>query len=237
MTAHGLTSWGVAMDGAKTRAGVCRYTAKQIGLSRYFVLSCSEAELQEIVLHEIAHALVGPGHHHDRDWRRTARLIGCTGQRCYEGESEAPASWQGVCSAGHVATRHRRPSKPLSCAKCSPRVYSLAHEFVWSFHGTPVSREELFPAAPASSTRGTSSGRGRGATSGRKPSPTGRSGPVRRPAAKPVLTLPVGARVRIGGRNRWAGQEGVVAKRGRTRYTVQVGGQLLDVPAALVQAA
>ena len=39
-------------------------------------MACDE-EVKNTLLHEIAHALVGPGHRHNRVWRQKAREIGC----------------------------------------------------------------------------------------------------------------------------------------------------------------
>ena len=42
--------------------GVCRHVEKQITLSVTFCLKASKAEIEDTILHEIAHAIVGPGH-------------------------------------------------------------------------------------------------------------------------------------------------------------------------------
>ncbi|HQK32467.1 MAG TPA: SprT-like domain-containing protein, partial [Phycicoccus sp.] len=62
MFEHDLTGWTVVADRAKTRAGVCRFAKRQIGLSRPLTELHSEAEVRDTILHEIAHALVGPEH-------------------------------------------------------------------------------------------------------------------------------------------------------------------------------
>lgn len=38
-------------------------------------------KIQDTVLHEIAHAIVGNKHHHDRVWKDCAQRIGCSGSR------------------------------------------------------------------------------------------------------------------------------------------------------------
>ena len=48
-----------------------------------FAATADDAEIEDTLLHEIAHALVGRRHHHDAVWRAKAREIGCTGQRCH----------------------------------------------------------------------------------------------------------------------------------------------------------
>ena len=57
---HGLTGWSVVLDRAKTRAGVCRADRREIGLSAPLTALHSPEEVRDTILHEIAHALVGP---------------------------------------------------------------------------------------------------------------------------------------------------------------------------------
>ena len=65
----------------------------------------SDDEVLDTILHEIAHALVGPQHGHDAVWRAKAREIGCTGERCVSSDSpRVPGDWVGRCSAGHEKT-------------------------------------------------------------------------------------------------------------------------------------
>ena len=75
---HGLDDWTIVADRAKTRAGVCRFAQRQIGLSAPLTALHSDADVLDTILHEIAHALVGPQHGHDAVWRAKARAIGCT---------------------------------------------------------------------------------------------------------------------------------------------------------------
>ena len=65
---HGLDGWTLAFDGAKRRAGVCRYDVRVIGLSAPLTRLHARDEVRETVLHEVAHALVGPRHGHDAVW-------------------------------------------------------------------------------------------------------------------------------------------------------------------------
>ena len=57
---HGLDDWTIVADRAKTRAGVCRFAKRQIGLSAPLTTLHSDDEVLDTILHEIAHALVGP---------------------------------------------------------------------------------------------------------------------------------------------------------------------------------
>ena len=120
---HGLDDWTIVADRAKTRAGVCRFGRRQIGLSAPLTVLHSEEEVLDTILHEIAHALVGPQHGHDAVWRAKAREIGCSGERCVSSDSpRVPGDWVGRCPAGHEKTRHRAPTRLMSCGECSQAV-------------------------------------------------------------------------------------------------------------------
>lgn len=145
MDEHGLHDWGFEFDRARVRAGACHFHAEKITLSRAVTAAHSEAEVRETMLHEIAHALVGREHGHDEVWRRQARQIGASGQRCYSAESPVvPGRWQGRCVAGHVVHRHRRPARLLLCARCRS-MPMRERVLTWEHDGHPVALEQLGP--------------------------------------------------------------------------------------------
>ena len=59
------TGWQFAFDLAPARGGLCRYREKQITLSVTYCLKASKEEIVDTILHEIAHAIVGPKHGHN----------------------------------------------------------------------------------------------------------------------------------------------------------------------------
>lgn len=135
---HGLDGWRVGFDTAKRRAGVCDYRRRRISLSAPLTRLHAEEEVRDTVLHEIAHALAGHAAGHGPLWQATARRIGCTATRCVPGDApRVPGEWVGVCPAGHVVERYRRPERVLACQQCSPR-FSVRHVFEWTRHGVPV---------------------------------------------------------------------------------------------------
>lgn len=81
---HGLNAkgWHVKLDNARRRCGQCRYAVREISLSRNYVRLNSVPDVMNTILHEIAHALAGPGVHHGPLWRSIAVRIGSTGERC-----------------------------------------------------------------------------------------------------------------------------------------------------------
>ncbi len=146
MGEHGLRGWGFGFDRAKVRAGACHWAAHRITLSAPITQAHDAEQVRETVLHEVAHALVGPRHGHDAVWRSQARAIGSTGDRCYQAEVPVVAGrWQGRCAAGHVVHRHRRPTRVLVCTRCRG-VPALDRVISWSHDGRPVDHAELGPA-------------------------------------------------------------------------------------------
>ncbi|MCM0620125.1 SprT-like domain-containing protein [Nocardioides bruguierae] len=207
---HGLTGWRVTLDRAKRRAGVTRFDSRVIGLSAPLTALAGEDEVRDTILHEIAHALVGPRHGHDATWRRTALSIGCSGERCVPADAPRPVEpWQGTCPAGHTAGRHRRPERVVTCARCAPGRFDLAHLLTWSHHGRPATAEMLHPNYLAELER--------------------------LAAGQRMRVLGPGQRARIIVGGRYAGSVGTVVKRGRTRYHLRVGRQVLTVPFAGVE--
>ena len=124
MNQHGLTEkgWGFEFDNAKRRFGCCNHTYRRISLSKYLVDLNSEARVQNTILHEIAHALVGHTHGHDNVWKRKALEIGCDGNRCYTEKNTVivKGSLEAVCpKCKHVHRKFKTPKKESSCGKCS----------------------------------------------------------------------------------------------------------------------
>jgi hypothetical protein len=118
---HLDASWSFGFDNAKRRAGLCDYTRKRITVSRYLSARYDDDTNHQTLLHEIAHALAGPAAGHGAAWKRVARGLGYVGGTTHAGETATElAPWVGVCPAGHVAYRHRRATRPTSCARCAP---------------------------------------------------------------------------------------------------------------------
>ncbi|WP_134741295.1 SprT-like domain-containing protein [Nocardioides sp. 503] len=209
---HGLHDWELVFDRAKRRAGICRESERTIGLSAPLTQVHGDADVRDTILHEIAHALVGARHGHDWVWKATARRIGCSGERLISADTPGvDGAWVGVCSAGHRATRHRRPTRPMACATCSP-AFDAAHLLTWTHHGQAVA---MTPAYDAQLRRILS-----------------------RPATlfdAPPSAVAVGARMRVTAQGRYEGVVGTLVKRGRTRYHLAIKGGVLTVPFPLAE--
>ncbi|MGK5682691.1 SprT-like domain-containing protein [Actinoplanes sp. URMC 104] len=213
MQRHGLAGWQLVFDNARTRAGVCRFDRREIGLSRVLTGLYSAEQVTDTVLHEIAHALTGPGHGHDRVWRATARRIGCSGLRCVPADApKAEGAWVGTCPAGHRMTAHRRPVRVRSCPSCSTR-FDVAAIYNWTHGGRPAPMHPRYRSELARLVAGPAA-----------------------PAPAPVRVA-VGDRIRLTGPGKYHGLTGVVVKRGRSRYQVQTEAGLLSAAFAAVEPA
>jgi predicted SprT family Zn-dependent metalloprotease len=205
---HGLDDWQVSYDNAKRRAGICRFAEQTLGLSAPLTAVHTEDDVRDTILHEIAHALVGPAHGHDATWLAMARRIGSSGERCVSPDSPTPpAAWLGACPGGHTLERHRRPERVLTCGLCSSD-FDLAHLYTWTHHGKPAVLHPNYEAELARLRQG-----------------------------RHTVLLPVGARVRVTVEGEHHGTVGRVAKRGRTSYHLRAGRRLLRVPFAWVEPA
>jgi predicted SprT family Zn-dependent metalloprotease len=124
--------WSFGFDNAKKRAGQCNFTTRRITVSRYLTANASDDDIHQVLLHEVAHALAGPGAGHSAAWKSTARDIGYTGSRLYSGGplADEVAPWVGTCPAGHTFYRHRRPKSLMGCGQCS-RGFDRAHTITW----------------------------------------------------------------------------------------------------------
>lgn len=117
-------SWTFKWDTAYQRFGVCKSWQRVIGMSKKLVEINGEEEVLDTILHEIAHALVGPGHNHDEVWKQKCREVGARPVACYSSNDVATvqAKFEGRCpTCDKVYTKFRRPtsSRTYSC-RCRP---------------------------------------------------------------------------------------------------------------------
>ncbi|GAB2619633.1 hypothetical protein Aab01nite_33750 [Paractinoplanes abujensis] len=209
MAEHRLSGWRLVFDNAKTRAGSCHSAKREIALSRPLMRLYEPAQVRQTILHEVAHALAGAGHGHDRVWRGIARRIGYTGGRCLPADTpKVDGAWVGVCAAGHRTTAHRRPIRVRSCPECS-KTFDLSARYEWTHRGRPAAMDPRYTAELARLRE-------------------------RRPAPRPPLAA-VGDRVRLTVEGKYGGLTGTVEKRGRSRYQVRTGKGLLSVSFAGAQ--
>lgn len=135
---NNLLNWGFDYDRATSRAGICRFEEKMIVLSNSFCFRSSEEEVTDTILHEIAHALVGPDHHHDSVWLEQARAIGGTGS-VLTAIGASRTRYIKYCESCGWKHRAQRKVSRLVCRQCgsdvryldySPRVWKRVNPLI-----------------------------------------------------------------------------------------------------------
>ena len=63
--------------------GQCNFSKQAIILNYVYVFRYNLSEIKNVILHEIAHVLVGPGHGHKEVWQNKAKELGVTWTRRY----------------------------------------------------------------------------------------------------------------------------------------------------------
>ena len=71
-----LNDWTIRFDHAQRRAGACYFDKKVLSFSTKFLRNANNDDIIDTVLHEIAHAIVGPGQGHNLIWKKKAIEIG-----------------------------------------------------------------------------------------------------------------------------------------------------------------
>jgi hypothetical protein len=92
MEKNGLLAegWTYGLDGTRMQFGVCSDTRRYIGISRRLATINPDHHTRLCILHEIAHALVGTQHNHDRVWAECCVRIGGDGKEFYGCEVQQP---------------------------------------------------------------------------------------------------------------------------------------------------
>ena len=129
---HGLSyqGWQFKFNRAKTKFGICDYGNKIIFLSRYYVLLNSRYLVKDTVLHEIAHAILGPDFYdeetkgHNMVWQALAKVLGASSKRFVSLATKTPLRWRIECpNCGIVEITDTKPNmKANICGDCFEEV-------------------------------------------------------------------------------------------------------------------
>ena len=117
LTLHNLPNWKFAFNDRKRTVGLCSYQKSTIFVSKGFAIGMEDAQIKNTLLHEIAHALVGPGHGHNHVWKAMAVKIGASPVARLSKEAKTPspmergAKWVCVFEGQIVKHWFRRPAK------------------------------------------------------------------------------------------------------------------------------
>lgn len=121
MREHGLADWSFDFDRAVVRFGQCRHKDKAITLSAKLTQLNDFDKVNDTILHEIAHALVGTGNGHNRVWKAKCREIGANPARTYDGSETKLPSGKYIASCDNCNREwpmHRARRRISACAQC-----------------------------------------------------------------------------------------------------------------------
>ncbi len=126
---HGLYNWGwkFKFHRSKRICGLCNYRRKIISGSKFIMIGSSEHLVRNTLLHEIAHALVGPNNGHNEIWKKKFIEIGGNGN--VKGEYNKP-TFVAICNECNGNFKCHRRTKKI-CLKCFPKkIVKLSWERV-----------------------------------------------------------------------------------------------------------
>lgn len=106
-----LHGWRVEFDRSVKRFGACHRKDSKITLSYALVTRNDASTVEDVIRHEIAHALAPPRANHNREWIMACNVTGARPQARYDGDSvvKVEAPWDAVCGGcGRHWPRHRR---------------------------------------------------------------------------------------------------------------------------------
>jgi predicted SprT family Zn-dependent metalloprotease len=127
MKQHLSNDWAFSLNMRKYNCGFCDRRKKLISVNYYFIKSAPLAEIEDTVLHEIAHAKTNGAH--DYSWKIMCKSLGAKPTRTTDVKFETPSGkWSMSCpTCGwtrdiHKLTRNRRYN--CICSKCrKPPVF------------------------------------------------------------------------------------------------------------------
>lgn len=149
MTKHGVGRLAFEWDRATTRIGAThsrrvkfptgeRVIPEKITLSKRFVERMEMADVEEVILHEIAHALT-PGTGHGNEWKWKCIELGIEPTRCKATGITFDKACKGICPKCNktISQMHRLPLKPYICGSCKT-IPQLDRVLVWYKNGKEI---------------------------------------------------------------------------------------------------
>lgn len=118
---YGLNDWHVKLGSGKKLLGSCNYSNKTIKISKFHIMHSSKEDILDTVKHEVAHAVVGPGHGHGPIWKAAAIKIGAVPEARSK-KRTIPHRYELICDVcGTLCAKYdRMPRRDLSNAFHSP---------------------------------------------------------------------------------------------------------------------
>jgi predicted SprT family Zn-dependent metalloprotease len=143
---NGLWDWRVILFNSKTTAGDCYAPTRTIRLSRPSLRAMHISSSMDTIIHEVAHAVVGPGHAHDRVWRAKAIQLGGSGATTAKHETLVHpeilrGDYHGFCPEEGCTSSvyfHRKPRIHRRCRKHRATLHWTYKGRLFAFNPQPV---------------------------------------------------------------------------------------------------
>lgn len=91
-----------------------------------------ESELRDTILHEIAHALCGPGVGHSKAWKETAKRLGCRPQTCFDSTQVILPPRRYIAKCPNCGRQREFDAiKVISCGRCDNKKYNPKYRMVF----------------------------------------------------------------------------------------------------------
>ena len=131
MEEHGVADkFSFEFENTKTTLGRCHYLTKRITLSKWYVELNKEKEIEDTILHEIAHALAWIHDKcggHGKIWKDWARKVGAVPKACSKSNLIHPKKhykYTDICSCGKNYHRHRKSNRlKYNCPLCKDQLF------------------------------------------------------------------------------------------------------------------
>jgi len=115
-----IEGWKFKLNRNRATIGLCLQNGKEktIFLSEHFIRDNEEAIVIDVLLHEIAHAIVGPQHGHSKAWQSKCVELGCEPSRLISGASVLYTAIQACPCCNLVLTAGFKKTKKIICIQC-----------------------------------------------------------------------------------------------------------------------
>ena len=125
MAQHLDDGWKLRFTKSIKVFGRCCCDEKVIELGKIPCQLNEYEHVRNVILYEIAHALVGYEHAHDEVWVAKHKEIGGDGSPCCEHpDVVVKTRYVGICPNNHLFYFFGKPRRRASCIKCEPAHYS-----------------------------------------------------------------------------------------------------------------
>ncbi len=119
--------WTFIWTKGTSTCGVCYHQTKQIGLSKPIAKINDKFTVENIILHEIAHAILSPSHNHDKQWKEIAGRFGIN--KSASCNVIAPNCYNYQCPWCKRITNEEKPlKKQEACFKCCRKYSKGKHD-------------------------------------------------------------------------------------------------------------